>query len=144
MGSFSLPTGASSADDVVPEGARVAARAPVAGARVMLLSQADRLQLLVAYKGDAGWHGVEVAPAPPRSAAAWAATRGGAGVPALSAVYGRTDGARVQVAWADGKTAEAVAGSGGVYLVARAGHVRSESVTVLAPDGSVLSKVEGP
>lgn len=110
----------------------------------MLLSQANRLQLLVAYKRDAKWHGVEVAPPPPRSAAAWAATRGGSGVPALSAVYGRTEGARVLVAWADGRKVEGDTGSGGVYLFARAGHVRSESVTVLATDGSVLSKVEGP
>jgi hypothetical protein len=145
VGLVALPTGAASADDVVPEGARVVARAPVGGARVMVVAQGARRRLLVAYQRDDKWHKVEVAPPPARSAAAWAATRGGRGVPALSAVYGRTEADLVRVEWADGRdVADVKARPDGTFLVTRAGHVRSKSVTMLASDGTVLSTIEGP
>lgn len=143
VGLVVMPTGASSAADVVPDGERVRSTAVVRDARVMLLMRNDTLHLLVAYRRDGGWHGVPVAPPPADSAAAWAATRGGTGVPAMSAVYGRADAARVKVAWADGTTNE-VPIVRDTWLVARPGHVRSESVTVLAADGTVVSTIDGP
>ena len=143
VGLFVMPTGASSAAAVVPEGARVRTPAVVRDAQVMLLTRNDTMHLLVAYERDGGWHGVPVAPPPADSAAAWAATRGGTGVPPMSAVYGRADAARVKVAWADGTTNEAPIVRG-TWLVARPGHVRSKSVTVLAADGAVVSTIEGP
>ncbi|MEY2569640.1 MAG: hypothetical protein QOE35_4169 [Actinomycetota bacterium] len=102
------------------------------------------MQILVAYHRDEGWHGVEVPAPPARSAAAWAATRGGAGVPALSVVYGRADGARVKVEWIDGQLTETTVGADHAYLLARRGHVRSKSVSALGADGAVLSTVKGP
>ncbi len=143
VGLIAMPTGASAASDVIPDGDRVEATATVRGARVMVLSRNGRLRLFVAYERNEGWHGVEVQPPPPDSALAWAATRGGSGVPALSAVYGRTPAASVQVTWADGsKTAGAIKGD--AWLVTRPGHVRSASVTVFAADGAVVSTVDGP
>jgi hypothetical protein len=144
IGLASLPAGASSPRGVVPDGRRVAASTSVRGVRVMVLSSSGRLNLLVAYEGEKGWHGVEVDPAPRNAVAAWAATQGAGDVPALSAVYGRAEGARVRVEWADGETAEAPAATDGTYLVARPGRVRSEHVTVLGGDGAVLTEVDGP
>jgi hypothetical protein len=144
VGLAALPTGAASAEEVVPHDARVAARTSVGGALVLLLARDARVQILVAYHRDEGWHGVAVPAPPARSAAAWAATRGGGGVPALSVVYGRTDGARIRVEWVDGQTADAAAGPDHAYLVARRGHVRSKSVSSLGADGAVLSTVKGP
>ena len=143
VGLVLLPSGVSSASEVVPDGQRIATTAVVRDARVMLLTRNSRQHLLVAYERDGGWHGVEVTPPPADSAAAWAATRGGSGVPALSAVYGRASAGRVQVTWADGSTNE-VPVVRGAWLVARAGHVRSKSVTVLGADGAVVSTIEGP
>jgi hypothetical protein len=143
VGLVLLPTGASSATAVVPEGEKVETTAVVRGAQVMLLSRSRTLHLLVAYEGDGGWKGVAVQPPPRDSAAAWAATRGGTGVPALSAVYGRATAARVSVKWADG-TVNEVPVVRGTWLVARTGHVRSSSVTILAADGTVTSTIEGP
>lgn len=145
VGVVAQPSGAASADDVVPDGARVAARAPVGDARVMVLARGSQRVLLVAYERDDEWHKVEVAPPPARSAAAWAATRGGRGVPALSAVYGRTEADIVRVEWADGgNTPDVTARPDGTFLVARPGHVRSKSVMMLAADGTVVSTVDGP
>jgi hypothetical protein len=143
VGLVLLPTGASSATAVVPDGERVETTAVVRDTQVMLLNRNRTLHLLVAYHGDGGWHGVEVQPPPPDSAAAWAATRGGTGVPALSAVYGRATGTRVRVTWAD-KTVNEVPVVRGVWLVARPGHVRSASVTILGADGAVVSTIDGP
>jgi hypothetical protein len=128
----------------VPDGRRVAASTHVDDVRVMVLSTRSRLNILVAYRGEKGWHAVAVDPAPPGALAAWAATRGGGDVPALSAVYGRATGAQVRVAWADGRTAVTKTASDGTYLVARPGLVRSSHVTVVGDDGAVLSEVEGP
>ena len=144
IGLASLPTGAASAAATVPDGRRLAASAAVADVRVMVVSAAGRLNLVVAYKGEKGWHGVDVDPAPRGAVAAWAATRGAGEVPALSAVYGRADGPRVRVQWADGRTADAVTASDGTYLVARAGRVRSQQVTVVGDDGAVIIEVRGP
>jgi hypothetical protein len=144
IGLTTLPTGADSAADVVPPGSRTTASVPVEDARVLLVERGGRAHIVVAYRRDEGWHAVNVPPPPAGSAAAWAATRGGSGVPALSAVYGKTDGAKVKVEWADGKTADATVGSDHTYLVVRPGHVRSKSVSVLGADGALLSTVEGP
>ena len=143
VGLIALPTGASSAAAVVPADERVVAAATVRGARVMVLARRERVHLFVAYERNGGWHGVEVQAPPADSAVAWAATRGGSGVPPLSAVYGRATASRVQVQWADGSKTDAAVKSG-TWLVTRPGHVRSKSVTVLAADGTVVSTVEGP
>jgi hypothetical protein len=143
VGLFVMPTGASSAAAVVPEGERIEATATVRAARVMVLSRAERFHLFVAYERDGGWRGVEIEPPPPDSAMAWAATRGGSGLPPLSAVYGRSDAARVRVEWADGSKTDATV-TGGTWLVTRPGHVRSKVVTLLAADGAVVSTLAGP
>ena len=144
IGLASVPTGAQTAEATVPDGRRVAASTTVAGVRVMTLSSGSRLALLVAYRGEKGWHGVDVDPAPAGAVVAWASTRGGGEIPALSAVYGRATGTRVRVRWADGRAVEVVPKSDGTYVVARTGVVRSAAVTVLGEDGSTLSEVQGP
>jgi hypothetical protein len=144
VGLASLPTGADTPQGTVPEGSRVASSARVGDVRVMVLSSRARLNMLVAYHGEKGWHGVEVDPAPPGTVAAWAATRGGGEVPSLSAVYGRATGTRVRVRWRDGETVETTPQPDGTYLVARPGLVRSAQVLVLGDDGSVLVEVPGP
>jgi hypothetical protein len=144
VGLAGLPTGAATAAATVPEGGRVAASVPVAGVRVMVLSTSGRLSLLVAYSGEKGWHGIEVDPAPAGSVAAWAATVGSREVPALSAVYGRAQGGRVRVDWADGRVAETDTAADGTYLVARPGRVRSAHVSVLGEDGVVVTAMDGP
>jgi hypothetical protein len=143
VGLVALPTGASSAEAVVPRGDHIESRAKVGPARILVVTRKGQLRLLVAYRRGEGWRHVEVAPPPARAAAAWAATRGGAGVPALSVVYGRTDGVRVRVVWADGTSDERPV-TGGVFLLARAGHVRSKTVAIMAADGTVQSTVAGP
>jgi hypothetical protein len=137
----SLPTGAATRDAVVPADARVAATGAVGDARVLLLSQRGRLRLLVAYHRSKGWFGVPVAPAPPGSPVAWAATRGSGIVPALSAVYGCIDGvqSKVRVRWADGRGTDASPAGDGAYLVVRRGRVRVADVSVVAADGSTTS-----
>ena len=144
VGLASVPTGADTAQATVPQGRRMAAVAPVGPVRVMVLSSGARLNLLVAYRGEKGWHSVSVDPAPPGAVAAWAATAGGGAVPALAAVYGRAAGARVRVEWADGRTATTTTASDGTYLVARPGLTRSKRVTVLGEDGAVITEVTGP
>lgn len=144
VGLASVPTGAQTAEATVPDGRRVAASTTAAGVRVMVLSSGSRLALLVAYRGEKGWHGVDVDPAPAGAVVAWASTRGGGEIPALSAVYGRATGARVRVRWADGRVAEVVPESDGTYVVARTGVVRSAAVTVVGEDGTTLTEVQGP
>ena len=144
IGLASLPTGAATPQGTVPEGSRLAASSRVGDARVMVLSARGRLNLLVAYRGEKGWHGVEVDPTPPGTVAAWAATRGGGEVPALSAVFGRATGTRVRVRWRDGQSVEVTPEPDGTYLVARRGLVRSAQVLVLGDDGAVLVEVPGP
>ena len=144
VGLASLPTGYPSAAAAVPDGQRVAARAPVGEARLMVLSTSRRLSLLVAYRGDKGWQRVVVDPVPAATVAAWAATRGSEDVPALSAVFGRAPGVKVRVRWADGTVAEVTPAGDGTYLATRPGRVRSASVDVLGEDGAVLTEVNGP
>jgi hypothetical protein len=144
VGLAGLPTGAVSAAATVPDGERIAASTEVADIRVMVLSTGGRLNLLVAYHGEKGWHGVEVDPAPVGAVAAWAATAGSNQVPALSAVYGRVQGSRVRIRWADGRTADATTAADGTYLVARPGRVRSAHVSVLGEDGAAVADMDGP
>ena len=144
IGLAALPTGAATADGVVPRDARVAARAAVGDARVLLLSERGRLRVLVAYPDDKGWFGVGVRRPPPTASVAWAATRGTDDIPALTVLYGRLDGARVLVRWEDGATQETAVATDGTFLAARDGQVRSTAVEALGPDGSVLTRVDGP
>jgi hypothetical protein len=144
VGLASLPTGASRADAVVASDSRVAGRAHVGDATVLLISKAGRLGVVVAYRDDKGWFGVPVEAAPRDATLAWAATRGGGQVPALSSVYGRVDGASVDVRWADGRVSRASTATDGTFVVARRGRVRAGSVVVRATGGDVVSEVRGP
>ena len=136
--------GEDSVDAVVPDGARIVGRQRIDDANVLLVREGDRLQVVVAHQERGGWFATEVDPAPSTASAAWVATRGDGPVPALSAVYGRSVGTRVTVQWADGGSGEANAASGEPFLIVRAGHQRSQKVTMLGPDGSVVAEVTGP
>ena len=144
VGLAALPTGAATPEGVVPRNARVAARADVRDARVLLLSEGGRLRVLVAYPEDKGWFGVGVRRPPPTASVAWAATPGSDDIPPLAVLYGRLDGARVVVRWQDGEVQEARPASDGTFLAARGGRVRSNTVEALGPDGSVLTRIDGP
>ena len=139
-----IEPGEESIEAVVPDGARIVQRQPVDDADVLLVTEGDRLQVVVAHKERGGWFATEVDPAPATASAAWVATRGDGPVPALSAVYGRSVGTRVTVQWADGANGEAAAATGNPFLIVRAGHQRSQKVTMLGPDGSVVAEVSGP
>ena len=136
--------GDDSVEDVVAENARIVARRPVDGATVLLVSERDRLRVVVAHKERGGWFASEADPAPAGASASWVATRGDGPVPALSAVYGRSVGQVVNVAWADGRTGEVTAAPGDAFLVVRAGHQRSSKVTMRGADGAVVAEVTGP
>lgn len=144
VGLASLPTGYATVRATVPDGRRVAAQAPVDGAQVMVLSTSSRLELLVVYRGEKGWQRVRLDPVPAATVAAWAATSGSEDVPALSVVFGRAVGGRVEVRWADGRVVEVAPERDGTYLMARAGRVRSAHVGVLGEDGAVITAVDGP
>jgi hypothetical protein len=144
VGLASLPTGAASADAVAPPSSRVAGRVALGDARVLLLSDAGRLRIAVAYRDDKGWFRVEGTRPPDDAAVAWTATRGGGPVPALSSVYGRVEGATVEVRWADGRVSRTVPATGGTFVVARRGHVRSQALLVRDTNGDVIDTVEGP
>ena len=139
-----LEPGEDSVDAVVPDGARIVQRQRIDDANVLLVREGDRLQVVVAHKERGGWFATEVDPAPSTASAAWVATRGDGPVPALSAVYGRSVGTRVTVQWADGGSGEATSASGDPFLIVRAGHQRSQKVTMLGPDGAVVAEVTGP
>lgn len=134
----SLPTGADEPEGVVPEGARLAARADVEGAAVLLLSRGGDLAIQVAYEGPKGWLGVPLSPGKTETpanlstVASRVATAGGGPVPALTAAFGTAPGAgaRVTVTWADGTRAEAELASDGTWLVARPGVTEVASVVV--------------
>lgn len=136
--------GGDSVDAVVPDGARIVRRQRIDDANVLLVSEGDRLQVVVAHKERGGWFATEVDPAPPTASAAWVATRGDGPVPALSVVYGRSVGTRVTVQWADGASGAANAATGDPFLIVRPGHQRSQKVTMLGPDGSIVAEVTGP
>ena len=142
----SYPTGSPTLAGAVPDAARVAARGRVGDARVLLLSEARGLRLLVAYKSDKGWLGVGLDPAPARAAAAWSSTEGGDDVPALAVVYGRApaDASRAVILWADGRRQRVGVALDGVFLAARAGRVRSIVVNLLDAKGVLLRQVPGP
>ncbi len=144
VGLASLPTGASRADAVAPSNSRVAGRASVGDAQVLLLSKAGHLRVVVAYRDDKGWFGVPVTPPPSDAAVAWTATRGSGPVPALSSVYGRVDGATVDVRWADGRVSRTSTATDGTFVVARRGRVRSTALLVRGAAGDVVARVSGP
>lgn len=144
VGLASLPTGASRVDAVAPASSRVAGTVRLGDTRVLLLSDAGRLRVVVAYRDDKGWFAVGGTRPPADSVVAWTATRGGGPVPALSTVYGRAEGATVEVRWTDGRVSRTVPATGGTFVVARRGHVRSTVLLVRAPNGDVVDRVEGP
>jgi hypothetical protein len=144
IGATRTPAGASSVQGTVPDGAHVTVTKSVDAARILLVDEKGQLQLVVAHRHDGRWFGVEVDPPPTGSAAAWAATRGGGGVPSLSAVYGRSQGSGVRVTWADGRSTTVAPARDGSWLVARTGHVRSRQVTVTDASGAVVSEIKGP
>ena len=139
-----IEPGEDSVEAVVPDGAHIVQRQRVDDANVLLVREGDRLQVVVAHKERGGWFATAVDPAPSTASAAWVATRGDGPVPALSAVYGRSVGTRVTVQWADGGNGEVTAATGDPFLIVRAGHQRSQKVTMLGPDGSVVAEVSGP
>lgn len=139
-----VPTGAATVDGVLDRGDRVAARAEVDDAVVLLVASGSERSLLVAYSTGKGWFGVDVDPPPDGARTVWTATQGGGQVPALSAAYGTSDGARVRVEWADGRTTESTVARDGSWLAARPGTVRAKAVVALAEDGSVLLEEAGP
>jgi len=130
----SQPTGAASPGATVHAGGRVAASAPIDRARVLLVAERGDLHLQVAYPTAKGWLTVVLAPVGGDTAVAWTSTSGKGPVPAFSAVYGRTDAARVEIAWSDGSAPTAVAVDAGTYLAVREGDARPLSVTAI--DGS--------
>jgi hypothetical protein len=145
VGLARTPGGASSAAGTVDDGATITTQTSIGSARLLLVEHKGRLQLIVAHRRDGRWFGVDVDPPPADAAAAWAATRGGGGVPPLSAVYGRSRGsAGVKVTWADGRSTPVVPERDGSWLVARTGHVRSRQVTVTDAAGTVLTEIKGP
>jgi hypothetical protein len=135
VGLVALPSGARHLSGVIPEGNRVIVSRSLGTVRVLVLEHGKDLRLLVAYKEHRRWHSVKVDPAPATSNAAWAATKGAGPVPAFSAVYGRTDVARVVVRWSDGKTSDVVPVKG-AYLAVRRGHI--------TPDGVDLTPAPAP
>lgn len=139
----SLPTGATTPEGVVPETSRLVSSRVVGEARALLASEAGVLRLHVAYRGPKRWLGVGLRPAPAGAAAAWAATPGEGGVPALSAVYGRVTGTAVRVDWSDGQSSTGPTESDGAYLVARPGRVPAVKVVALDENGAVIAEVPG-
>lgn len=136
------PTGAHSVGGVVPDGARVAARASVDGAVVMVVAEGTERYVVVAHRRPKGWFGLEPPRPQPGAPVAWTATAGGGGVPSLSAVYGRVPGAdRVEVTWADGRRQGARVGLDGTWLAARAGRLPVRAVRIIGPDGETLGQV---
>ena len=144
VGLAALPTGSTSPATAVPSDARVSSSRTVGPVRVLLLSRRGRLQVLIAYHQAKGWFGVPVDPAPPGAVAAWTATRGSKTIPALSAVYGRTEAATARVTWRDGRVDTTAVGRDGNYLVVRRGRAVGGKVELLKGDGSVLTTVQGP
>jgi hypothetical protein len=141
----SLPTGSASPEAAIDPGGRVAASVRVDDARVLLVSRSGRLEVVVAYKGQKGWLAAPLDPAPAGTVAAWTGTSGTGDerVPALAAVFGRTDGSRVRVRWSDGRTTSVETAVDGTYLAARPGRIGSARVDVLDGRRTVLT-VEGP
>jgi len=144
IGLAALPTGSSSPATAVPSDARLSFSRTVGPVRVLLLSRRGRLQVLIAYHQAKGWFGVLVDPAPPGALAAWTASRGSASIPALSAIYGRTEAATARVTWRDGRIDTTAVGRDGNYLVVRRGRTAAIKVELLNQDGTVATTVQGP
>lgn len=140
-----FPTGERSPAALVPPGGRLAAQAAIDDVRVLLTVQEGELVGIVAYQGEKGWLGIDLEPVAGSTPAAWAATDGAddtnAPVPAMSTVYGRADGAEVEVEWSDGRTDRAATARDGAYAVARRGRVGVDKVVVLDGDGGTLLEV---
>jgi hypothetical protein len=124
-----IPSGAKHFADVLPKGTHTLVTQHIGGARVVLVERNTALVLVVAYEQRSRWHSVTVDPAPTKSNAAWAPTKGSGPVPAFSAVYGRAPGAKVEVHWHDGQVTT-VPTTGGVYLTLRRGQVKPDQVVV--------------
>jgi hypothetical protein len=144
IGLAALPTGSSSPAAAAPSDARVSASRTVGPVRVLLLAKQGRLRVLIAYHQAKGWFGVSVDPAPPDAVAAWTATRGSKSIPALAAVYGRTDAATARVTWRDGAVDTTAVGRDGNYLMVRRGRMAATKVDLLKGDGSIATTVPGP
>lgn len=135
-----LPTGASSAAAVVADGLRIAATASVDDAEVLVATDGRQPRAVLAYRGPKGWLGAELGRAPRGAAAAWATTEGEGPVPAVSVVFGRADGDRVEVRWVDGTTTTAVPSADGHYVAVREGSDAPATVTVRR-GGEVVDEV---
>ena len=139
----SIPTGASSPAGVVPRDGRLVVEQPAGSARAIVAARPQTLQLIVAVHKPKGWFGLRVADTS-TDGFSWASTAGARGVPALSAVFGKADGASVRVRWADGTQTTAVVQSDGVFLAVRMGRIRSLSLAILDARGRILKEVPGP
>lgn len=136
------PTGARTAEGVLPPGDRVAARAGVGDVVVMVVAHGTERYLVVAHRGAKGWFGLRPPRPQPGAPVAWTATPGNGTVPALSAAYGRAaGGSRAVVTWADGRTQVARVALDGTWLAARAGRVALREAKVVDARGDVVAQV---
>ena len=139
----SVPTGAATPVGVVPHDGRLVVEQPAGAARALVAARPQTLQLIVAVHKQKGWFGLRVADAA-ADGVAWASTAGARDVPALSAVFGRAEGASVLIRWADGEEQTATVQSDGVFLAVRTGRVRSLSLTIRNGSGGTVREVAGP
>lgn len=140
----SLPTGAGSPAGTVAAGSRLAVSAKLTGTEVLVVSTRGALSIQVAYAGPKGWLAAPLRAAPSNAVAAWAGTRGGGTIPAMSVVYGRAPGTAVAVTWADGRRTNVRTTSDGVYVAVRDQFVASAHVRVLDRVGQTLLELDGP
>lgn len=138
------PTGSATPEATVASDARVAVRRDVGPVVVMLTVARGDLTLVVAYHESKGWFAAPVDPVPRSVETTWTSTRGGDGIPPLSAAYGRAAPGKVRVAWADNASETVTVGTDGLWLAARTGQVELAAVQRLAPDGTVMSEESGP
>ncbi len=139
----SIPTGTPTAAGVVPPDGRVVVQQAAGGARALVVSRPQTLQLLVAVHKQKGWFGLRVADTA-QDGIAWASTAGAEGVPAMSAVFGKATGSSVRIRWADGREQTVQTASDGVFLAVRTGTVRSLSLSILNASGGIVREVAGP
>ncbi len=137
------PTGSATPEATVAADARVAARRDVDGVAVMLTVSRGDVVLVVAHHKSKGWFGIAVDPVPRAVDTSWTATKGGDGVPALSAAYGRSTSERVRVTWSDNSSDTVLVGTDGMWLAARPGEVQLARVERLGAEGAVLSTEAG-
>lgn len=139
----SVPTGTPTAVGVAPPDGRVVVQQVAGGARVLVVSRPQTLQLLVAVHKQKGWFGLRVADTA-QDGIAWASTTGAEGVSAMSAVFGKATGSSVRIRWADGREQTVQTASDGVFLGVRTGTVRSLSLSILNASGGIVREVAGP